>query len=81
MAIGSEITNFCYLENNIFDYVMLVAIESDRKKTATNTGWKNGVICNPELKIFRPSHWFICLLHFNELPFRHLFESVDDDTT
>ena len=45
----------------------------------SNTGWKNGVIRKLELKLGRPLQWFICL-HFNELPFRHLFESVDDDT-
>lgn len=80
-ATGSEIANsiFCYLENNNFDYVKLVAIGCDG--TATNTGWKNGVIRNLELKLGRPLQWFICLLHFNELPFRHLFESVDGDTT
>lgn len=80
-ATGSEIANsiFCYLENNNFDYVKLVAIGC--VGTPTNTGWKNGVIRNLELKLGRPLQWFICLLHFNELPFRHLFESVDGDTT
>ncbi|GBM66929.1 hypothetical protein AVEN_9127-1 [Araneus ventricosus] len=34
--------------------------------TSTNTGWKNGVIC---------------LLHFNDLPFKHLFEYLDGETT
>ncbi|GBM23767.1 hypothetical protein AVEN_271129-1 [Araneus ventricosus] len=27
-----------------------------------------------ELKLHRPIQWTICLLHFNELPLRHLFE-------
>ena len=45
-----------------------------------NTGWKNGVR-NLELKLGRPLQWFICLLHFNELTFRHFLESVDSDTT
>lgn len=78
---GSEIANsiLCYLESKNFDYVKLVAIGCDG--TATNTGWKNGVIRNLEVKLGRPLQWFICLLHFNELPFRHLFESVDGDTT
>ena len=34
-AIGNEIANFFYLENNSFDYVKLVAIGSD--ETATNS--------------------------------------------
>ncbi|GBL91579.1 hypothetical protein AVEN_23638-1 [Araneus ventricosus] len=34
----------------------------------------NGVIRRHELKLHRPIQWIICLLHFNELPLRHLFE-------
>lgn len=46
--------------------------------TATNTGWKNGVIHNIEMILKRPLQWSICLLHFkNELPFRHLFEHLN----
>ena len=51
-VIGSEIANFCYLENNNFGYVKLVAIGCD--KTATNTEWRNGVIFKLELKLGRP---------------------------
>ena len=29
----------------------------------------------------RPLQWIICLLHFNELPFRHLFSRVDGHTS
>ncbi|GBL88020.1 hypothetical protein AVEN_133688-1 [Araneus ventricosus] len=42
--------------------------------TVVNTGVFNGVICKLELKLHRPIQWIICLLHFNELPLRHLFE-------
>ncbi|GBL84599.1 hypothetical protein AVEN_191065-1 [Araneus ventricosus] len=49
--------------------------------TITNTGWKNGVIRSIELKIQRPLQWFICLLHFKELPFKYLFEYLDGETT
>jgi hypothetical protein len=49
--------------------------------TATNTGWKNGVIRNIEVMCKRPLQWFVCLLHFNELPYRHLFEHLDGTTT
>ena len=41
--------------------------------TVINTGWKNGVIRCLERKIGRPLQWIICLLQFNELPFRALF--------
>ncbi|GBM38131.1 hypothetical protein AVEN_1525-1 [Araneus ventricosus] len=51
------------------------------KGTVTNTGWKNGAIRNIELKIQRRLQWFICLLQFNELPFKHLFEYLNGETT
>ncbi|GBM12728.1 hypothetical protein AVEN_228520-1 [Araneus ventricosus] len=27
-----------------------------------------------------PAQWSICLLHFNELPFRHIFQHIDSQT-
>ncbi|GBN27049.1 hypothetical protein AVEN_233866-1 [Araneus ventricosus] len=42
--------------------------------TVVNTGVFNGVIRRHELKRHRPIQWIISLLHFNELPLRHLFE-------
>jgi hypothetical protein len=45
--------------------------------TATNTGHRSGVIRLMELHVERPFQWAICLLHFNELPLRHLFRLVD----
>lgn len=78
---GSEIAKCVlkYLEENDIDINELEAIGCDG--TATNTGWKNGVIRNIEVTIQRPLQWFICLLHFNELPFKHLFEHLDGETT
>lgn len=49
--------------------------------TVINTGWKKGVIHQIELHVGRPVQWAICLLHFNELPFRHLFHHLDGVTT
>ncbi|XP_050502649.1 uncharacterized protein LOC126881949 [Diabrotica virgifera virgifera] len=49
--------------------------------TVTNTGWKTGVIHTIEEKIKRPLQWGVCLLHLNELPFRHLFQTLDGETT
>ncbi|GBL78521.1 hypothetical protein AVEN_65130-1 [Araneus ventricosus] len=68
-----------YLEDNDVDINELELIGF--KDTVTKTGWKNGVIRNIELKIQRPLQWFICLLHFNELPFKHLNEYLDGETT
>ncbi|GBO30613.1 hypothetical protein AVEN_100210-1 [Araneus ventricosus] len=42
--------------------------------TVVNTGLFYDVIRRHELKLHRPIQWIICLLHFNELPLRHLFE-------
>lgn len=49
--------------------------------TVTNTGWKNGVMRQLELHVGRPLQWSVCLLHFNELPFRHIFQHIDGATT
>lgn len=49
--------------------------------TVTNTGWKTGVIRSIEQEVGRPLQWVVCLLHFNELPFRHLFQILDGETT
>lgn len=49
--------------------------------TNVNTGLKGGVIRILEEKLKKPLQWAICLLHFNELPFRHLFEHLDGKTT
>lgn len=45
--------------------------------TSVNTGRVSGVIKRLELFIGRPLQWLICLLHFNELPFRHIFSEMD----
>lgn len=60
-----------YFTNNEIHFNKLLVIGWDG--TATNTSWKSGVIRNMELKLGRPLQWFICQLHANELPLRHLF--------
>lgn len=47
----------------------------------TNTGVENGIIRRFEILLDKPLHWFVCLLHFNELPFRHLFNALEMSTT
>ena len=49
--------------------------------TAVNTGTKGGIIRLLETKLGRPLHWFICQLHANELPLRHLIKTLDGKTT
>ncbi|GBM68769.1 hypothetical protein AVEN_97904-1 [Araneus ventricosus] len=68
-----------YLEDNNVDINELESIGF--KGTTTNKGWKNCVIRNKEFKIQRPFQWFICLLQFNELPFKHFNEYLDGETT
>ena len=41
--------------------------------TAVNTGWKDGFIGHVERDLSARLLWLICMLHGNELPFRHLF--------
>lgn len=56
----------------------LVAVGCDG--TAVNTGIHNGVIRKVELAIGRSMQWFICILHTNELPLRHLIKHLDGAT-
>ena len=46
-----------------------------------NTGAKGSVIRLMELKLDKPLHWFICQLHANELPLRHLLQTLDGKTS
>jgi hypothetical protein len=68
-----------YLQTNNLDTSNLVAIGCDG--TAVNTGCKGGVIRLIELKVNKPLHWFVCQLHGNELPLRHLIEKLDGKTS
>lgn len=45
--------------------------------TPVNTGVTCSAIRYLEEKLNHPLQWVICLLHFNELLFRHLFEKID----
>ena len=49
--------------------------------TAVNTGTKGGIIRLLKTNLDRPLHWFICQLHANELPLRHLIKTLDGKTT
>jgi hypothetical protein len=77
LSIHSGITRF--VEEKRLSMNSLVAIGCDG--TNVNTGMKNGVIKRIEDTLGRPLHWFICMLHANELPLRHLFNSLDGKTS
>src|ERR1051325_8567188 len=49
--------------------------------TNGNTGVRGGAIQYLEKAMGRPLQWFICLLHTNELPLRHLFQELDGSTS
>ncbi|CAH1098830.1 unnamed protein product [Psylliodes chrysocephalus] len=49
--------------------------------TNLNTGHKGGVITLLEHRVKRPLQWFICELHANELPLRHLVQHLDGNTS
>lgn len=68
-----------FICSNVIDTSNLSAVGCDG--TAINTGSKGGVIRRLELKIGRPLQWFVCQLHANELPLRHLFHHLDGATT
>lgn len=68
-----------FLNLKFADTSSIVAIGCDG--TAVNTGSKNGAIALLERQMNRPLHWFICLLHANELPLRHLFNALDGCTS
>lgn len=70
---------FQYAEENDIDLKDLVAIGCDG--TVVNTGEKGGAIRMIEVKLNKPVHHFICQLHANELPLRHLVEKLDGKTS
>lgn len=57
----------------------LIGVCSDGE--VANTGTTGGVLRLIECHLGRPIHWFVCLLHFNELPFRHLYNAIEKSVT
>ena len=49
--------------------------------TNVNTGVSSGAIRLLEIELKRPLQWFICMLHINELPLRHILLKLDGVTT
>lgn len=67
-----------FLEENSVDTSNLEAIGCDG--TVVNTGIRGGIIRLLEKHFQKPLQWFICQLHGNELPLRHLFFHLDGET-
>lgn len=76
-AIADSIMDFCLSTDLKLDKIICIGCDG----TVTNTGWKGGAIRHIELKLNRPLQWFVCQLHANELPLRHLFNRLDGNTT
>lgn len=74
--ICDSMINFIKENNGRFDEIVCIGCDG----TVTNTGWSGGVIRNVEIQLGRPLQWLICLLHTNELPFRHLLTALDGPT-
>ena len=70
---------FDFLSANHKEKSNIIAIRC--YSTGVNTGAKGGAIRMIELKLNKPVHWFICQLQANELPLRHLFQTLDEKTT
>ena len=73
--------------NGIFEFLKKHSIETDHlvavgcDGTNVNTGVNRGVIRLLEEHFQRPLQWFVCLLHTNELPLRHIIQKLDGGTT
>lgn len=68
-----------FLEENAINFEDLEAVGCDG--TVVNTGIRGGVIRLLEEHLTKPLQWFVCMLHGNELPLRHLFHHLDGDTS
>lgn len=68
-----------FFADNKVSIADLVAVGCDG--TNVNTGAIGGVIRLLEEYLSRPLQWFICLLHANELPLRHLLQKLDGATS
>lgn len=75
--ISQIILNFFREKGLCLDKLVAIGCDGEPK----NTGKNNGILRNLEIALKRPLHWFVCLLHLNELPFRHIFEKIDSSKT
>lgn len=74
---SNTLIQFFNIKNISLAHLIAVSCDGEPK----NTGTTNGILRNLEVKLKRPLHWFVCLLHLNELPFKHLFSHLEGVTT
>lgn len=75
-VIAAEL--IAYLSKKNVDLGGIKAVGCDG--TVANTGNRGGIIRLLEVALNKPLQWFVCQLHANELPLRHLFEHLDGPT-
>ncbi|KAK3929311.1 Defensin [Frankliniella fusca] len=77
LSSSKAILEYCNQNNINLDKLEVVGCDG----TVTNTGHLSGIIMRLESHLNRSLQWQICLLHFNELPLRHLISVFDGPTT
>jgi hypothetical protein len=75
--IVAAMTSFFEKEHINTDEVLAIGCDGCN----VNVGHINGAIVLLEKHFKRPLHWYICLLHANELLLRNIFEKIDGTTT
>lgn len=80
-SLGSDIANILlqFFREKIISIANMTAVCCDGEPK--NTGKHNGVLRCLEKHLGKPLHWFVCLIHFNELVFRHIFEKIEPSRT
>lgn len=76
-GIESTIINYLRKKSVKLDEIVVVGCDG----TVVNTGFKGGVVRLMEEELNKPLQWFVCQLHSNELPLRHLLLHLDGKTT
>lgn len=74
---GSEAILTFIKDKNITNDVNVLGSDG----TNTNVGGVGGINCFIEVELKRPLHWFVCMLHANELPLKNLILKLDGKTT
>ena len=74
--VAEAVLNFLR-EHNLDSSWLIVGGDS----TAANTGKYIGAFASLEKKLWRRLLWILCMLHLNELPWRHIFVALDGPTS
>lgn len=73
---ANVIIKFFNDKNISMENLIAVSCDGERK----NTGRHAGILKSLEKHLKKTLHWFVCLIHFNELPFKALFNHLDGPT-